>query len=199
MLVSELILAYILGVSLMVFKDYTSMHQPCSNIRSYVGVNYVTLDLLPGKEQSKCFILHCMATRRRFGCWTNFPERGETQRLRQCPETHWVLGPQTFICVKIVIKHWIVQDQFSDPDWISIQKRQELLTTKRLIFFPGLVTWIPSYLACQTKSGQSQSLRCVPLPWPKYPTVSGSSSTHPLPNKKALLALIDCTAHTWQF
>lgn len=70
MLVSQLILAHILGDSLMVFKDYTYMHQLCSNIRSYVGVNYVTLDQLPGKEQGWCFILHCMASRRGFGCWT---------------------------------------------------------------------------------------------------------------------------------
>lgn len=36
----------------MVFKDCTYMYQPCSNILSYVGVTYVTLDLLIGKEQS---------------------------------------------------------------------------------------------------------------------------------------------------
>lgn len=36
----------------MVFKDCTYMHQPCSNILSYVGVTYVMPDLLIGKEQS---------------------------------------------------------------------------------------------------------------------------------------------------
>lgn len=36
----------------MAFRDYTYMHQPRGNILSYVGVNYVTLDLLIEKEPS---------------------------------------------------------------------------------------------------------------------------------------------------
>lgn len=41
----------------MVFKDCTYVHQSCSNILLYVGVNYLTLDLLLGKEQSRGFIV----------------------------------------------------------------------------------------------------------------------------------------------
>lgn len=45
------------------------MHQPCSNILSYVGVNYVTLDLLLGKEQSQGFILPGVTSVDGRGCW----------------------------------------------------------------------------------------------------------------------------------
>lgn len=39
----------------MAFKDYTYVHQPRGNILSYVGVNYVTLDLLIEKGLSQDF------------------------------------------------------------------------------------------------------------------------------------------------
>lgn len=39
----------------MAFKDCTYMHQPRGNILSYVGVNYVTLDLPIEKEPNQDF------------------------------------------------------------------------------------------------------------------------------------------------
>lgn len=60
------------------FEDCTHIPQPCSDICSCVGVNYVTLDLLPGEEQSQGSALPCRRCRQMWLLGQHIPLHGES-------------------------------------------------------------------------------------------------------------------------